>query len=1296
MVSAYKRIFIRRRKRMVKHCQNKVPESKNRSIGPNRLIIIVFLSMLLGVVAAGFSPVHAELDLADTPMLALVDSPPANIMVVLDDSGSMTYEILITGQTNGEYPSPNDTTGATGFCYIFDYMGDRAYRWDDNDDRWEGNNYRYMREQYRTYWRSQYFGDNFMYYNPAVEYQPWPNGASTFPAADMENPKPHPTKSGVTALDLDGKSFTVKRKIDPVTEIDFDVKHAHFFNKSESGDIFLIVIDGDARAIKYYEVIESEGTGYAERVTKVEKVSASSLPDGIAVKNDYDKERQNFANWFTYHRRRDYVAKAALAKVIKNLEGVRVGILAINGTIIVPLQPVKAKINGVRLDQTNALLNALYTIDSSLGGTPLRKGLYDVGRYYQTNSQNLRDTVGLLPPYFSQDQGGACQQSFAIVMTDGYYTLGDTSSLNVGNADGPLTDNAEYESNKTAFDRKALRDDLDETLADVAMYFYENDLSPEVNGTGLSDQVPTFGFDVAAHQHMVTYGVAFGVDGSFNPADYLTGINQIYNDEDFTIPWPTAIGSRARETIDDLWHATLNGRGQYYSAANPQELTASLLEATETISEQLSGSASSITTNGNQLYEEIGQNTLLFQSRYSNENDNKDWVGDVKAYGFNSTTGRLDTDSYAWSAAEQLNEKAWGARNIATYNPDQRAGISFDYDKLTNAQKRLLGGDGASGSTAETTAQARVEYLKGNDIKENDIGGFRRRSSKLGDIVHSEPVHENNVIYVGANDGMLHAFSNQTFETISSTNPAPGDELFAYIPNLVFPNLIELTNPEYNHKYFVDLTPTIVKGMGLLKNKYPSDPDGLHTILVGGLRKGGRGYFALDISDPFTMTNADAVAQKVLWEFPVETDVDMGYSYSKPVVVRSYAANHPWVVIFGNGYNSPSENAVLYILDPTEEPDNNLLIRKFDLGGTPDNGLSSPTPVDVNGDNVVDYVYAGDLKGNLWKFDLTADDSDDWEVAYYNNQGTAEPLFRATGPNDTIQPITTKPEVTLHPEFGYYVFFGTGKYLVNNDYADSSVQSVYGIWDFGDDADNSEYLGTLQRDNGQMLSHMDHKVSLVEQEARDFAYALPNGQVVSVRTLTQKEPQWIYKNDPPGGNPNPSNSEANNAGWYFDLPARERVDQDVLLREDKLIVIGWMPDADQCAPGGGNSMFMELEAETGGNLSLVQLDVTGGGVLNEFDRVQDPNTAELTPPSGLLFRGKLQNPAILRINPAFRLLALDDNDGLDTLTLGSTGCGEEKYLSTSTGQIRIVCERAVSLGMGYWKEVERDEEELDE
>lgn len=1288
---------------MVKHCQDKVPGSKNRSVGQIRLIVILLTYILFGVVSAGSNPAQAELDLADTPMLALVKSPPANLMFVLDESGSMTYEILIKGQYDGRYPSPLDTSTdkVNGFCYIFDYLGDNAYEWDDADARDEKYNLRYMLAEYRTFWKSQYYGENVMYYNPHVDYDPWTSyGEVTFADADKDKPKPHPTKSDVTALNLDAKSFTVKRKIDDVTDTDLKVKHAHYFDKSEEGNIYLIVIDGAKKKLLYYKVIETDGTDYVQKITKVQAVTVDELDDGIAAKRDYKDERQNFANWFTYHRKREYVAKAALAKVIKSLNGVRVGILGINGKIIVPLTPVDAKIDGVRLDDRNSILKELYKYDSR-GGTPLREGLNDVGQYYQTNSKKLIHFKGgesdeVTPPYFSLAEGGACQQCFSIIMTDGYYSKKAADEPTVGNTDGGS-------DNVTEFDRKALADTLSNTLADVAMYYYENDLSPESDGDdpGLPDFVPTFGFDDATHQHMATFGVAFGVDGDkVDPDYYKHKMNQIYAEnppDGFSIPWPTEINEREAETIDDLYHATLNGRGQFFSADNPQQLTDSMLKLTRDITAQLSGSASAVTINGNQLYEEIGEDIRLFQNSYSNENE--EWTGDVRAYGFSSETGKLDAgeDSHVWSAAKELEAKSWNERNIATYNPIENAGKEFEYDYLSDEQKKALGWDEVVGSDAETTARNRVDYLKGKDITE-----FRSRSQKLGDIVHSDPVFVNDVIYVGGNDGMLHAFNAKEFDPKLATDPDPGEELFAYIPNLVFENLIELTKPDYDHKFFVDLTPTVKKGAGLLEGKPPATASDFQTLLVGALGKGGKGYFALDVTDPFSMDTAGEVAQKVLWEFSVETDDDMGYSYSKPVVVRSYDDNHPWIVIFGNGYNSKNGYAVLYILDPTKKPGEGLLIKKFEMREGENNGLSSPTPVDVNFDNVVDYVYAGDLNGNLWKFDLTAKSVDDWEVAFH--LGTdSQPLFKAVGPDKSIQPITSKPEVTFHPQknfygrHGYLVLFATGKFLEIDDFADASVQSVYGIWDYGDDEDDKEFLGELKRENNT-LSQLSENITLLKQELTDFAYALPNGDVVDVRVLSDNEVNWeVDETNDPGQNPNPHETNPNHVGWYFDLSTRERVDQDVLLREGKLIVIGWIPDENLCTPGGGDSMFMEINAFTGGNLGAVQFDLTNGGILNENDLVndpaaEDPDTAELIPPSGMLFRGKLQRPAIMRIDPEFRkAVDIDDNDGLDKADGGGEGCGEEKYLSTSTGQIRTVCERAVTLGMGSWKEVERDE-----
>ena len=158
-----------------------------------------------------------------------------------------------------------------------------------------------------------------------------------------------------------------------------------------------------------------------------------------------------------------------------------------------------------------------------------------------------------------------------------------------------------------------------------------------------------------------------------------------------------------------------------------------------------------------------------------------------------------------------------------------------------------------------------MKYLRGEAVS-----GYRTRLKKLGDIVNSGPVFQDDVIYAGANDGMLHAF-----------DAATGDEIFAYVPNLVFGNLSLLTDPAYTHRFYVDLTPTVKKGKDIL------DAGTTDTLLVGGLRKGGKGYFGLKVTDPKSVKTEDELAQRVLWEFPKTSDPDMGYSFSKPVVVRS-------------------------------------------------------------------------------------------------------------------------------------------------------------------------------------------------------------------------------------------------------------------------------------------------------------------------------------------------------------------------------------------------------------------------
>jgi type IV pilus assembly protein PilY1 len=782
-------------------------------------------------------------------------------------------------------------------------------------------------------------------------------------------------------------------------------------------------------------------------------------------------------------------------------------------------------------------------------------------------------------------------------------------------------------------------DGYSHTLADIAMYYYANDLSD------LENKVPVNKLDGAPHQHMVTFAVAFGVTGTLDPDDYeddRTSPNYMKSKSDGKyVVWPEVTGNRKPESIDDLWHATVNSRGKFLNAGTPGALGEALAEVLLNIGARKQGSGASVAVNGDWLYTQIGEDTVIFQSSYSNEQD--EWVGDVKAFEIDAVSGEVDTVNPKWSAADRLQLKDWSARNILTYNGTD-SGSVFDYDELTPAQQKDLDKDPDV-----------VDYIKGKEIS-----GFRVRSQKLGDIVHSSPVFENDVVYVGANDGMLHAFDANN-----------GDELFAYVPNLVFENLLSLTDPAYTHKFYVDLTPTVKKGKELLA---PSGED--QTILVGGLGKGGMGYVALDITKPNAMGEG-----QILWEFPRQAtsaaDVaDMGYSYSKPVVVQSMSTEigESWIVIFGNGYNSASGKSVLFILEAAS----GNVIRKIEAGIGPDNGLSSPIAVDVDFDEIVDFVYAGDLLGNLWKFDLTSTDADDWNVAF-EKDGIKVPLFTALDANGLPQPITTRPDVMLHPEMhGYIVCFGTGKFLGSSDFNDDRLQTIYGIWDYGDKVfipplwstdDDLEFLGTFRDpDETAQLSNQPGTVKLLRQEASEVTVGSGEDEV-TVRILTAEKPQWITEPDPDDDQlPNPSAEWANDAGWYLDLEVYtgERIISGVIIRDGILIVIGFIPEEGRCGTGG-DSVFMELNAFTGGQLAGVNFDIHDDGGVGQDDYVAIEKDGETiyVPPSGIKLAGNIQPPAIVRLNETT----------------------EKKYLSSSIGGIVEISERAAKTGIAYWMEM---------
>ncbi len=1153
-------------------------------------------------------PSATALELSDVPIFSRVIPPPANIMFLLDDSGSMNFDILVRGQYDGSFPDPTRTPeqlaiDAHGFCYVFDNPGDNVYP-QTSQPLW------YAGPNGRKYWKSQWYKVNVLYYNPWVQYAPWPSyGTVVFPNADPDVPRSHPVRNPSLTVDLQATSFSVGGVNVPI---------AHYFVFSAAEEVvYLVVLDRPGAAIRYYRATVS-GTGLAETVTALTPVAQP--PADIVTGRSYAAERQNFANWFSYFRRREFVAKNAIARVIQSMAGVRMGFYGINQRIVATLEPVMVQQGATITDRSHVLLAKLYDYVSS-GGTPLKRGLHTVGQFYKDNTGVLGGLSGP-KPYDATVPGAACQQSFTVILTDGYYSDLSYVASGVGNADG---DNGH-----------PFADASSGTLADIAMHYYENDLN------ALPNSVPVSRYDRATHQHMATYAVAFGVSGTLDPADYDTAF--LHRTTGQPIQWPAVTGNYSPTAIDDLWHATVNGRGRFLNANNPEELATALSELARAIQEILIGSSSSVTVNGDFLFGKLGADTVIYQGVYSNRDD--EWTGDVRAFRLDPATGDIVASPLRWSAAERLNARNPDTRRIATYSGS--AGIPFRHDSLTAELRGLLGSPAAD----------LVRYLRGEEI-----AGFRVRSSKLGDIVNSAPVfvaeETGGVIYCGANDGMLHAF-----------DAASGEELFAYIPRLLFGQLRLLADPGYRHRFYVDLTPTVVRGPGVLGG------DAVKTLLVGGLRQGGKGYFALDVSAPQGITSESALAGRVLWEFPAAADPDLGYTYSRPVVVRTNSSEHPWLVIFGNGYGSESGGAVLYLVDPASGG----LVRKIPAGSGPENGLSSPLAVDVTFDGKVDFIYAGDLKGNLWKFDLSRPSVAEWGVAY-SDGAAPRPLFQARGPGDAEQPITTRPDAMLHPEkHGLLIAFGTGRLLGDGDLSDPSVQSIYVLWDYGDRVysarsrtwspdDDREFLGTFLRPAGLRLSNQPDTVSLLRQTQK--TYTVMRGALEQrFRVISRLEPVWVTAADPTNGQrPDLSGTVANHAGFFMDLDPGERVISDVILRGGVLLAVGFLPNSDPCGPGG-NSMFMEINAFTGGRLEGGVLDITDDRRVDPADVIRvdfdGDGVLEEVYPSGLEFGGNLQPPAILR--------------------LGDGGM-ERKYLSSSSGTIEVITERGPRLGVTYWMEV---------
>lgn len=577
----------------------------------------------------------------------------------------------------------------------------------------------------------------------------------------------------------------------------------------------------------------------------------------------------------------------------------------------------------------------------------------------------------------------------------------------------------------------------------------------------------------------------------------------------------------------------------FFVASDAARMVDSLKRVFAKIVSDMRGSGGSFAANSTKL--ETG--TMTFQAQFYSGS----WRGELSAFRVNSTTGALTP---AWNASSQF--PAWASRKIYVNNDGTQAGYKlFTYPNLSSANATALG------------SQAVVDYLRGDRSNEAPSGvGLRTRESILGDIVNSQPVFvgapngrlfygqeftgaddfgayvaaqttRTPVVYVGANDGMLHGFNANT-----------GAETYAFVPKAAIAGgLVDYTNPDYAHRYFVDGELTVADAYlaGAWK-----------TILVGTMGRGGKGIYALDITDP-----ADV---KFLWEKSATDIPQLGNSIGKPVIAQ--LADGDWRVMVGNGPNSTGDAASLITVNLGTGAVTNI-----PTGAAAANGLSAVNAWSTGATDFVDALYAGDLRGNVWK------------VTNLTGTPTVLNLFQAAY-SGTPQPITSAPLVSKNPaDDKTWVFVGTGRYLNVDDLANKDVQSWYGLID-----DGTAITGRAQ---------------------------LVQTQILSETTIGGLGARVISDNVAPGLR-----------GWFMDLVSPvagaegERMVVPNFFQGLALIGTTRIPDTTNVCNPSGKGYVMAINPFTGGRLSQSFFDMNGDGVFNNSDLVNGAPVSGIGLPSG--------------------------------------------------------------------------------
>ncbi len=1048
---------------------------------------------------------------------------------------------------------------------------------------------------------------NPLYYNPKITYSPWgiTHNGSTYAPANPNEVIIHPynPKELLTSGSLNNK-LDITKAMGPPSQQFWPATYYNYIGTTPFPQ--LDPLNSGVNTPSNFRKIEIKGTD------KYTKYPTRSDCKNNSLNCTGQEELQNFANWLQYYRSRSLMAKSGLFKSLESQDGnIRVGFATVRD------ESIRLKMKNFTGTDKQRIIDEIAKANTA-EGTPLRKITDIVGEYFM--NERADGPWGKIPGVAENARDHLwCRRNYHILTTDGLWN-GSAATRAVGNNDNlngnrTPTNSAgvsyQYQHKSSTppsitqpadkFTIHPFTDSNQDTLSDVTAYYWKNDLRPDlINNLSPTSRDPAF------WQHLTTYTIGMGIGASGKvkvsstntEADLSTQASRgLLIGNQTELNWPSPANDNDPSKGDDLIHAAISSRGEYFQANNADSLNASLKTIFSEIPDQLLQGAGLETKSL-----KMSTDNILYQATLNPSG----WQGRIYAFRSANSLGfdnRPSTDNYTnsnqvWEASNKMPSPE--NRKIYTKSPRNSLDSalimpanSFTFANLNDSQKISLNNDPKI-----------VDYLRGSDKHEISNGGLFRnrirytvngvRGGVLGDIVNSSPLKgpengggydripgkagENyiafrnantilddmkNTLFVGANDGMFHAF-----------NLSDGIEKFAYVPYASYEikrttgisksenRLAFLSDPAYNHRFTVDGPPNI--GDALINNKWKS-------ILVASNGAGARGVFSIDVTDTKLLDG-----NNFKWELTDEQDPDIGFVPGYPHVVQM--RNKKWAAIFGNGPDSSDGKAILYIVGI----DDGKIIKKMSVDTSGQNGLMQPNFL-LNNNREVTTIYAGDLKGNMWKFDVDSPDTGKWNTGSQTNN--SKPIFSAVGKTGNAQPITVMPEITAHPKGGVMLVFGTGKFFEVTDTKASLAegnlnfqgQSIYGIWD--------KPLSTDASTPAKIVLTKDNRESILKNQTFTITPSTSIGTANFSKSI-YNIPDWSKQ-----------------SGWFMDFSAAkgDLININPQQVRDVVFLVVNTPRAESACTASGSSIIIALDPVTGANPSKPKLPVFDTNNDGKFD-----------------------------------------------------------------------------------------------